>query len=397
MQILKTNGKFEYFHIIEKRMVFTDNIIPFIVNWNGTLENTINQYLIFKTETDWNPKSKTPINNSEYILSFLVFCEEQRIKDWRKISSTDLRKYIQYLTNKGQREGTIRTKITALYSLFNWLERFSFINLNPFNSFQNQEIKRAVNVFSNKQRTTNIKSSSLLKSIVKDAYTEDIPTKDEIKNFYERLNQEDKTMASFIISTGVRKNELLQLRVFDIENAKESPTGQSYSVFLDAASIHIKNNKSRNIMISRSLYIKIKKHLLSKEYKGKLEKFLIKNPKIKPQFAPVFISVRGNRFSDDKLNKSFKKASIETGYVEKHNHSIAPHHLRHFYASYFIYKKEESGDVNMEDVYMYLSERLGHSSVETTKNFYVKIVNKVKQQQQIEKFSEDFINGFLED
>lgn len=397
MQILKTNGNFEYFHLIEKRIISTNNIIPFIISWNGVLEDTINQYLIFKTEIDWNPNSKTPINNAEHILSFLIFCEEQRIKNWKNISSTDLRKYIQYLTNKGNREGTIKAKITAINSLFNWLERFSFISLNPFNSFQKQEIKRSVNVFSNKQRKTNIQSSSLLKSIIKDSYIEDIPTKNEIRDFYEKLNKEDKIMASFIISSGVRKKELLQLRIIDIEDAKESPTGQSYTVFLNAAAIHIKNNKSRNIIIPRSLYIKIKKHLISEEYKRKLEKFLIKNPEIEQQQAPIFISIRGNRFSDDKLNKSFKKASIETGYENKHNHPIAPHHLRHFYASHFIHKKEQSGDVNMEDAYMYLSERLGHSSSETTKNFYVKIVNRVKQQQQIEKFSEDFISEFLED
>lgn len=81
MQILKTKGQFEYFHIIEKRMVSTNNEIPFIINWNGVLENIVNQYLIFKTEIDWNPNSKTPINNAENILSFLVFCEEQQIKN----------------------------------------------------------------------------------------------------------------------------------------------------------------------------------------------------------------------------------------------------------------------------------------------------------------------------
>lgn len=101
MQILIRKGGFEYFHIIEKRMIFTDNEIPFIIDLNtGKPEDIINDYLIHKTENSWNPRSKTPRNNADQILSFLNFCIELKIKDWKCFSSNDLRKYIHYLTNK---------------------------------------------------------------------------------------------------------------------------------------------------------------------------------------------------------------------------------------------------------------------------------------------------------
>lgn len=398
MQILIRKGGFEYFHIIEKRMIFTDNEIPFIIDLKtGKPEDLINDYLIHKTENAWNPKSKTPLNNASQILSFLNFCIELKINDWTNFNSNDLRKYIHFLTSKGQKETTIKTKVVAIQSLFEWLESFNFINANPFNSFQKREIKRTVNFFSNSLKTTSNNQSRLFNSIASSVDIEDIPTENEIKSFYKQLPKETKLMAHFCIETGVRKSELLQLRIKDIETAKESHTGRSYSVFLNASEIQIKSNKSRNIIISKNLYVKLKKHINSNEYKNKLLKFLNKKEHFKKNESPIFISIRGNYFSEGTLNKSFKKASVESGYQEKHNSAISPHQLRHFYASHFIYKKEQEGEINMEDAYMYLSQRLGHSSVSTTKDFYVKIVNKVKQQKQIEEYSEGFISGFLED
>jgi len=392
MQILKTSRGFEYFHIIEKRMIKTTNAIPFIINWDGKLENEINQYLIFKTETDWNPTSKTPINNAEQILIFLDFCISSSIKDWKSISSTDLKKYIATMTKSGKREGTIKTRISGLQSLFDWLYSFNLISSNPFATFNKKETKHIINVFSSKTKTIIIKSSSLINSIVKDEYKESIPTKEEIKNFYKELSVKDRLMALFLIETGVRKSELLQLRIDDILEGKESNTGNSYSVLLNARKMKIKYNKSRNIIISSLLREKLLNHYYS-EINSKYVNNFIKNNDESPF---LFLSNRSNRLSSDVLNKSFKKASVLSGYFKQHSFSISPHNLRHFYASHFIYNKEKSGDVNLEDAYMYLSERLGHSSVETTKSFYVKIVSKVKQQLDIEKYSESFISGFLE-
>ena len=83
-----------------------------------------------------------------------------------------------------------------------------------------------------------------------------------------------------------------------------------------------------------------------------------------------------------------KKANLEN--------AITPHNLRHFYASHFIDSKDNQ-KWNMEQIYMYLAERLGHSSPDTTKSFYVKIVNKIKLQEKIEKASDEFITEFLKD
>ena len=101
------------------------------------------------------------------------------------------------------------------------------------------------------------------------------------------------------------------------------------------------------------------------------------------------MSNRGNRFSTDKLNKAFLKASNEVNVVP-----FSPHQLRHFYASNFIYKQELEGN-NMEQAYMYLAERLGHSSPDTTKAFYVKLANKEKMKEIAESSLENFAIDFL--
>ena len=56
-------------------MITTDNEIPFIVDWDGILIDEINQYLLFKSELDWNTNSNTAKNNAQNILSYLDFCQ----------------------------------------------------------------------------------------------------------------------------------------------------------------------------------------------------------------------------------------------------------------------------------------------------------------------------------
>lgn len=368
-------------------MVETENSIPFVVNWDAVLIDEVNQYLLFKTELDWSNRSETPMNNAQNIVSYLEFCETYSV-DFKNCSGTDIKKYIAFLTKKEQKGSTINNKISSLSSMYDWLYKSSILKTNPFLEFNIKETKTIINVFSSKtkERTFNIKS--VKDSILKDNFDLDLPTQEELKLLYNELDQETKLMMFTLLSTGMRKEELLQITVEMLTNCKSSLSGKTYSIRLDSGKINIKNNKSRTIIISDSLRIKLLKHIRSNHYKELSDRFLVKNPNKKYNDLPIFISRRGNKFSTDKLNKSFDKACT------KLNIKVTPHELRHFYASNFIYQKELKGSCTEQD-YMYLAERLGHSSVETTKSFYVKVVNRLKQQEDIEKYSELFSTDFL--
>lgn len=393
MRIFYTKEDFKYQHSITNKFVTTSNRIPFIVSSDGLLINEVNRFLLEKTELEWDSNSRTPINNAENLLVFLKYCEHKGIT-YLDISGVELRQYIAYQSKSGKSSGTIKTRLSSIQSLYNWLYMRNFIKDNPFDEFGKRDSTKLIDIFSNKNTYKTFNVLSIKKDIVKDIFIEDIPTEQEIKSLYEYLSDEDKLMLLFIIETGVRKEELLQLRVSDIKELKSSSTGKSYQLLLNARKMKIKYNKSRNIVISDHLRIKILKHLKSSSYKGKLNKSIENKVCTSLEDAYIFISNRGNKFSTDKLNKAFDKACIENGYKEKNGYTISPHQLRHFFASHFITKRENEGH-SLESSYLYLAERLGHSSVNTTKEFYVKIVDKMKQQQKHEMYMEDFVSGFL--
>lgn len=393
MRLFFTNEELEYFNIYSKRAEKTNNRIPFIVNWDGKLETEINSFLLFKTETDWNPRSHTAKNNANQIITFLDYTFSINRK-WNEISHVEIRQWIDYLTKNGFASSTIIQKIAVINSLFDWCYKHEMISNSPFLAFGTKDVKRTINVLSNRQKYITQKVGLFKNSIIQDEYKEDIPTKEEVQSFYSNLPAEDKLMALFILETGVRKEELLQLTIEMINNMKESKTGKSYSLLLNAREIRIKNNKSRNITVSSALRSKLVKHYLSNNYRNKQSLFLYNNDAVNKDKTPLFISNRGNVFSHDKLNKSFKEACKKSGYLAEHGYAIAPHHLRHFFASHFIASKDKAGELT-EDVFMYLAERLGHSDVETTKKYYIKIVNKMKQKQDMEKYSEMFMSEFL--
>ena len=393
MHLFFTTKPFQYYDKSTDSMITTDSKIPIFINEEGKLDNIVNDYLLMKTEYSWNAESNTPKTNAEHLLSFLDFCELNIQKDWTKISAGDINSYISFLTKKKNSERTVNVRITAISSLFRWAFDNKYIKNNPFEMYSSRQITKNITTFINGNGTKNFNVSSVKNKIMKDAYTEEIPTTDEVRSFYKCLNKEDQLIAMLLIETGLRKDELYQLTVDMIKNAKESPSGKSFQVHLNSSSMRIKNNKSRYIIISKNMRVSLLKHSISSISKIRKQKFYQNN---NFETDLLFISSQGNKYSSDKLNKSFHKASMLSGYYAVHNKSIHPHQLRHFYASTFIRKKEQDG-TDMESAYMYLSARLGHSSPDTTKEFYVKIVDKMKQVENAEKFAEDFISDFLED
>lgn len=393
MFLFFTENTFSFYEPNLKRMINTNNCIPFIIDNEGVLINEVNDFLLFKTEYDWNPRSNTPRTNAEYILHFLDFCTYSININWKNISTSEINQYIYSMNLNGNSENTIKCRLSSICSLFNWLFDKKYIKFNPFSLFSKNTVNRTIRTFINNGQTKKFNVSSVKKKVIKDAFEEEIASPEEIKLFYKCLSEEDKLMAWFLIETGVRKEELLQITTNMIYNMKESHTGKSYQLLLNASQIQIKYNKSRNIVLSKNLRNQLIKHSLSDKYKNRLKLFKEINTEKSPY---LFISLRGNKYSTDKLNKSFCKASKESGYYEKHKKYITPHNLRHFFASNFIRRKELDG-TDMESAYMYLSERLGHSSPDITKNFYVKIINKIKQIENIEKYYEDFISDFWTD
>lgn len=387
MRVLIKNKGFKYLNPITKKEDFSNVDVPFILDWDFKLVNDVNQYLLVKTLFFWSQSSNTPKSNAERIIDFLEYADDLN-KKWFDMDFSDIHNWINNLIFKKQKKSTINSKINAVKGLFDWHFSHNKLDNNPFNILNSKEFTVRFNSFQ-KMSQKNVSSINhpLLSS--KDNFEEDIPTKKELKAFFNNLKDEDLLMALTLLSTGMRKEELLQITIEMISNMEEISDGDYYKLFLDSRYMKIKNNKSRTVIINSSLRIKLMKHI----YKNTkyINKFKEKN---KDKDIPLFISNRGNKYSTDKLNKSFKTASKLSGYEKAHGKSIYPHLLRHCFASYYISEQIIAGN-NIENVYLYISERLGHSNIEITKKHYVKVVNKMQQHKDLVSFSEQFMEDFF--
>lgn len=151
-------------------------------------------------------------------------------------------------------------------------------------------------------------------------------SKNEIKRIIHSIkNIKHKTIVLLIYSTGLRRSEIINLRIDDINSER--------MIVLVRNS---KGNKDRITLLSDKVL-----KLLREYYKAyKPKKYL-------------FEGIKGEKYSATSIIKILKKAARLTGL----NKNITPHMLRHSFATHLL---EQGTDIR------YIQELLGHKSSKTT-------------------------------
>jgi len=153
-------------------------------------------------------------------------------------------------------------------------------------------------------------------------------------------NLKHKTILFLIYSAGLRLNELLELRIGDIDS--------------EAMRIHIKSGKGkkdRYIMLSENVLVLLRKYYIT----------------YKPQDY-IFEGQKGGKYSPKSVQSIFKKSLKQAGIKKK----ATVHTLRHSFATHLL---DDGTDIR------YIQELLGHKRLETTQ-IYTHVssysINKIK-------------------
>ena len=222
---------------------------------------------------------------------FLIFCN----KDFKKISKQDVKDYLDKLVEKNKSGSTINVHLNAL-------------------KFLMEEIL-------NKRFMIKIKYSKTPKILPL------FLTKQEVINLINSIsNDKHKLMIKLLYSSGLRINELVNLKVKDLEFDK------NYGWVRQG-----KGNKDRLFIIADSL----KEELSNYIKKENLD-----------QDSWIFNSYNGHistRSIQEIVKRATKKAKL--------NKKVHPHTLRHSYATHLI---ENGYDINS------VQSLLGHNSPKTT-------------------------------
>jgi len=190
----------------------------------------------------------------------------------------------------GVRPSTTKSYYNRLIAFIRWLESYGYIEKHDLST---KIIKPPEPVYDDERALTNMEVSRIVSSIALGS----------IQNQY--LYKRDLVIVSLLLYTGIRKGELLGLRVQDINFEKRI-------LFINGATS--KSKKSRNIPLHFSLITHLKSYLLERKQKN------IKCP------ALILSSKTDDAFTDHGLKywvKKYEKLSGIKFHIHRFRHTFA--------------------------------------------------------------------------
>ncbi|MDH5391874.1 MAG: tyrosine recombinase XerC [Gammaproteobacteria bacterium] len=241
------------------------------------------------------------------ITAFLSFCDDQSIADFNTLDSAHIRQFVANRHRQGLGGRSIQRLLSALRSLFHFLNKQRLLTHNPAKGVRAPKAAR---------KLPEVLSVAQLEQLL------ELPG-DDI------LSLRDKAMMELMYGCGLRLTELVSLDLSQLDQQQQllNVTG--------------KGNKQRYL-----------------PYGAKARRSLIDWLAVRAQISAtaetaVFVSRRGSRLKQSSVQQRLKKWAITQGLDVE----LYPHKLRHSFASHIL---ESSGDIRA------VQELLGHENLSTT-------------------------------
>jgi site-specific recombinase XerD len=261
----------------------------------------------------------------------------------KAISITDVQDYINELNERKLKSSTIKARLSACSSFYEYLLSFRSnernIKLLNFNPFKNGIIKQE-------------KSKKITKN---DAHTTETLTDDELQKLYSVIKLEslkgvrDYAIIKLMVNGALRRSELVNLKVQDIYEREFE-----YWIHIEQG----KGNKNRDNFINADVVKAIEKYLIAtgRSIKDKSDDFIFKGLSNN--------GLNSSRLTADAVKQLIEKYCIKAGIKKR----ISPHSFRHKAVTTLL-----ENNVKPELV----MEFCGHASINTTMRYWHNL-NKVK-------------------
>jgi integrase/recombinase XerC len=253
--------------------------------------------------------------------TFKSFCKSNFETDLIKINYGLVRSWVVNLVDTGISNRTINRKISSLKSFYRFLQKTDQIQVNPLAKHKALKTQKQVQVpFSEKE------IGLVLDGVI-------------VENNFESIR--DKLLIELLYTTGMRRSELMNLKLEDIDFVNET------------VKVLGKRNKERYIPFLNSI-----KETIEKYHKFRTD--------IKTNQPYLLLTKKGEKLYDTLvyriINNYFSKVSSK---VKK-----SPHVLRHSFATHLLNK---GADLNS------VKELLGHSSLASTQVYTHSSLGKLKE------------------
>ncbi len=271
------------------------------------MEKQIKLFLEF-LQNDKKLSNNTLQSYERDILQYQDYVEENKI-NYAKADQSDLKKYLDHLSEIGKKPSTISRNLATIRSFYQFLLRNRKIKEDPTANLQAPKIEK---------RVPSILTSQEVELLLEQPKNVDLK------------GSRDKAMLELAYATGMRVTEIINLNRDDV-NLKEG--------FVTCTN----QNKQRNIPIG-SISAKA-----LKEYIDNARPILVKDE----NEEALFVNINGKRLTRQgfwKIVKYYK----EQAHISK---DITPHVLRHSFATHLL---QNGADLKA------IQTMLGHSDISST-------------------------------
>jgi integrase/recombinase XerD len=152
-----------------------------------------------------NTTQKNIINYKTQLGEFVNYCIEHEVVNVEGITYSHVRQYLLECQEKGNKAGTINTKLLRIRAFLNYMVECEVIKSNPAKKVKMQKNDVKIDVFSDEQIR-------------------------QMLNFYRRIKQRDKSYVAYrdymiivtILGTGIRRGEIINLQWSDVDFIKKT-------------------------------------------------------------------------------------------------------------------------------------------------------------------------------
>jgi integrase/recombinase XerC len=237
---------------------------------------------------------------------FQSYFELKLISDLRELTSLGIRSWVVHLIDSGLTNRSVNRKIASLRSLFRWLRKEGVVSLNPMAKIQGPKNEKRLPVF--------VKESDLDSNKLAELYANDF---DGIR---------DELMVELFYQTGMRLNELINLKETDVNEQNIKVLG--------------KRNKERLIPISTDLF-------------NQIQEFIIQKFQVVGETNFLLVLINGNKLYPTFVYRKINSYLSRVTNLDKKS----PHVLRHTFATHML--NRGSGLETLKDL-------LGHANLAAT-------------------------------
>lgn len=267
----------------------------------------------------------------------------ERLEQMTVIEVENFLNFLHYQLNN--KELTVNRKLSALKSLFNYLQNIAetpdlkpYINRNVMAKIEFNENKESMETRANKMEGKILLGDEYerFRLFIANDYGESNKDNKKISNFYQLNKERDTAIISLILGSGLRLSELVGLDLDDIDFSKY------------CARVIRKGNKEQFVYFSQVAMSDLQEYLSVRSTKYQVEK----------QNKALFISApmgpkgKSRRLTARSVEKLVEKYAVAFG-----KPALSVHKLRHSFATRYHF---EINDVPK------LRRQLGHSSIQTT-------------------------------